>query len=363
MRIVMAPDSFKGTVSAVEAAAALARGWRSVRPDDSVVEVPMADGGEGTLDAFARSVPGSSREPVRVTGPLGDPHDAHWLRLPDGAGLVELASTSGITLVPRGGLRPLDASSRGFGEAIASALEAGADPLYLAIGSSCSTDGGAGALLALGAGLTDAAGATIAPGSRGLADLAAVDLSRLPALPPGGVLTLSDVTSPLLGPAGAAAVCGPQKGATADDIAVMEAALRRFADLMPGDPTTPGAGAAGGTGFGLVAWGARMASGADTVARAIGLPGALADADLVITGEGRYDEQSAAGKVVSVVAALAHSAATPVALVAGAIDAPADGFAGAVSLTEVAGSVERALQDPTPWLEQAAVTLARSLPR
>lgn len=359
-RIVLAPDSFKGTATAGEAADALARGWRSVASSDAVVAKPMADGGEGTLDAFAAAVPGAVRVPVAVRGPDDRPTDAAWLRLPDGSAVVELALTSGITLLDP--LRPLDAHTSGFGEAIAAALDAGARRLLLAIGGSSSTDGGAGALAALGGVFVDADGAPIAPGARGLGTVARVDLSGLRPLPPDGALILSDVTNPLLGPAGAAAVFGPQKGATPELVATMEEALARLVHAVPGGAAlaeAPGAGAAGGTGFGLLAWGARMAGGSGAVADAIGLTDALAGADIVITGEGRFDAQSAAGKVPSEVAARAAAAGVPVALVAGAIDADASGFAASASLTDLAGSAAAAMADPLRWLEAAGAALAR----
>lgn len=361
-RIVVAPDSFKGTATAAEAADALARGWRSVAPGDELVAKPMADGGEGTLDAFAAAVPGAIRVPVTVRGPDDRPTDAAWLRLPDGTAVVELALTSGITLLDP--LRPLDAHTFGFGEAIAAALDAGVRRLLLAIGGSSSTDGGAGALAALGGVFVDADGAPIGPGARGLGTLAGVDLAGLRALPPEGALILSDVTNPLLGPAGAAAVFGPQKGATPALVDAMDSALSRLVRAVPGGAglaDTPGAGAAGGTGFGLLAWGAAMAGGSGAVADAIGLSAALAGADLVVTGEGRFDGQSAAGKVPSEVAARAAAAGVPVALVAGAIDADASGFAASASLTDLAGSGAAAMAHPLRWLEAAGAALARSL--
>ena len=201
--------------------------------------------------------------------------------------MVELASTSGIELLgspPK--LRPWDADTRGFGEAIAAALSHGVSRLLLGIGSSASTDGGAGMLTALGARFTDAAGRPIAPGARGLATVAHADLRDLAPLPPGGVTVLTDVTSPLLGPRGAAAVFGPQKGAAPGDIPLLDTALARLAELLGGDPDVPGSGAAGGTGFGLLAWGARLVPGAEAVAKLIDLPERIAAASLVITGEG-----------------------------------------------------------------------------
>jgi glycerate kinase len=244
-RVVIAPDSFKGTASAADAASALAAGWRSVRPTDELVLRPMADGGEGTLDAFESAVPGAQRMPITVRGPVASPVSTHWLLLPDGTGVVELAATSGLTLLDP--LAPLDAHSAGFGEAIAAALDAGVTRLMLALGGSSSTDGGAGALAALGARFDDGSGAAVPLGNRGLGTLARVDLSGLRPLPPGGAVILGDVTNPLLGDTGAAAVFGPQKGADAATVDVLESNLARLARLVPAAvrllAASPGAGA------------------------------------------------------------------------------------------------------------------------
>ncbi len=367
--VVVALDSFKGTIGAAAASEALSAGWRGEAgaSDDVVVPRPMADGGEGTLDAFAAAVAGARRMPVAVTGPHGRPVDASWLLLPPtpadphGIGVVELASTSGIELLgspPE--LRPLDAGTRGFGQAIRAALDRGVSRLVLGIGSSASTDGGIGMLAELGARFADAAGRPIADGGRGLADLATVDLTGIRLLPAGRVIVLSDVTNPLLGDRGAAAVFGPQKGAGPDDITVLDDGLARLAALLPADPATPGAGAAGGTGFGLLAWGAQLVPGSAAVADLIGLDAAIAAADVVVTGEGSYDGQSAAGKVPAHVAAVAAASGTPAMLVAGRIapDADATAFAASVSLTELAGSGEAAMADPAQWLRAAGAALA-----
>jgi glycerate kinase len=363
-RVVIAPDSFKGTATAPDVTRALAAGWASVRPDDELVLMPMADGGEGTLDAFELAVPGARRMPVTVTGPDDRPVDTGWLLLPDGTGVVELACTSGITLLDA--LRPLDAHSTGFGEAIAAALRHGVTRLYLALGGSASTDGGIGALSALGASFRDAAGHAVLQAGRGLADLAVADLGALPALPAGGVLILSDVTNPLLGPSGAAAVFGPQKGADPAEVAQLDAGLARLAGLLAVDPATPGAGAAGGAACGLLAWGARISAGSAAVGEALGVPAAVADASVVITGEGRFDAQSAGGKVPTYLAGLATDAGAHALLVAGAIDADAFAadpgrFAAAVSLTDLAGGSTPAMADPLRWLELAAAGLASAL--
>lgn len=361
-RVVIAPDSFKGTASAADAAAALATGWRSVRPGDDLVERPMADGGEGTLDAFASSVPGTRRIPITVQGPVTAPVETSWLLLPDGTGVVELAATSGITLLDP--LEPLDAHSVGFGEAIAAALDAGVERLLLGLGGSASSDGGTGALAVLGAWFLDDSGAPVPLGNRGLGLIDRVDLSGLRPLPPRGAVILGDVTNPLLGPLGAAATFGPQKGADAATIDVLEANLARLADLMPEcvQPLAaePGAGAAGGAGFGLLAWGAEMGGGAALVAQAVGLADAIAGADLVITGEGRFDGQSEAGKAPTVVAGIARDAGVPTALVAGAITADPGGFAASVALADLAGGGAAAMAEPLRWLEAAGAELARA---
>lgn len=377
-RVVVAPDSFKGSITAADAATALADGWRAERPGDEVLLRPMADGGEGTLDAFAAAVPGARRMPVTVTGPHGRAVDAAWLLMPDGTGVVELASTSGIELLPHDGdtgLRPWDAATTGFGEAIGAALDHGVARLVLGIGSSASTDAGAGMLAALGARFADGQGRDVAPGLRGVASIAGVDLSGLRALPAGGAIVLSDVTNPLCGPRGAAAVFGPQKGLDPADIAAADAALAGFAALVASsrrhpasraaalDPQAPGAGAAGGTGFALLAWGAQLAPGAAEVAELVGLRAALADADVVITGEGSYDGQSAGGKVPAFVAGLAVESGARAALVAGRIaaDADASAFTSSVSLTDLAGSGAASLADPARWLRAAGAALAVSM--
>ncbi|QAY71952.1 glycerate kinase [Agromyces protaetiae] len=366
-RVVFAPDSFKGTVSAADAAAALARGWLAERPGDEAVLRPMADGGEGTLDAFEAAVPGAVRVPVDVRGPYEGAArvSSSWLRLPGDTAVVELAATCGLGLVDP--LRPLEAHTAGFGDAIAAALDAGVARLLLGIGGSASTDGGSGALVALGARVTDASGSPVPLGGGGLGVATAVDLTGLRPLPTGGATVLGDVVNPLLGAQGAAAVFGPQKGAAASDVALLEANLDRFAGLVPGGrrlADAPGAGAAGGTGFGLLAWGARMGSGAAVVASAIGLAEAIAHADLVVTGEGRFDAQSEAGKAPTEVARLAAHAGVPVALVAGVIDEGADpdasGFESSVSLTSLAGDPRSARSEAVRFLEAAGAALARA---
>jgi len=366
MRVVFAPDSFKGTITAADAAQVLADAWLDVDPTAEVVLRPMADGGEGTVAAFAAAVAGAVRMPVTVDGPAGTPVETSWLLLPasddapQGTAVIDLASTSGIELLDE--LRPWDADSSGFGQAIAAAMDHGVSRLVLGIGSSASTDGGIGMLRALGARFLDAAGADVAAGARGLAALSRADLSALRPAPE--VLVLTDVTNPLTGPRGAAEVFGPQKGLTdAADRGAADAGLVRLAALLDLDVSIPGAGAAGGVGGALVAWGARLLPGAEEVARLIGLADAVSGADVVVTGEGAYDGQSGAGKVPSFVAAVAADAGVRTALVAGRIDEDADTgiFTASVSLTEIAGSSASALAETPRWLREAGAALAREL--
>lgn len=365
-RVVLAPDSFKGTITAADAAVALAEGWASVDASSEFVHRPMADGGEGTVAAFEAAVPGAKRMPVTVDGPAGTPIPASWLLLPAtggapaGTAVVDLASTSGIELLDE--LRPWDADTTGFGQAIAAALDHGISRLVVGIGSSASTDGGTGMLRALGARFLDASGAEVVRGARGLGDIVSIDLSRLRPAPEVRVLT--DVTNPLTGPRGAAAVFGPQKGLDdSSGIAAADAALARLAGLLGLDAAQPGTGAAGGTGGALVAWGGTLAPGAAEVAELIGLADAISGADLVITGEGSYDGQSGDGKVPSFIASLAASSGVGALLAAGRITSDADTtlFAASASLTALAGAPDAALAEPARWLRAAGAELARSV--
>lgn len=354
LHVVIAPDSFKGSVSATEAVSALSAGWTSARPDDVLTGIPVADGGEGTLDVFIAALPGARRHSREVTGPDGRPVvDAAWLELPDGSALVELACVSGLPLMAEPD--PLRAQTVGLGELIGAALDVGSRQVLVALGGSASTDGGTGLLTALGARFLDDAGNPLPPGGGSLIDLARVDLSGLRPPPAGGVQCLVDVDAPLLGPKGAAAVFGPQKGADPADVQVLDRGLARLAEHLGGDPATPGAGAAGGTAYGLAAaWDAQLVPGAQTIASRAGLTDALVGADLVITGEGRFDRTSLTGKVVGGVIELASTARVPVLLVAGQIsDDPPSLIRSAVALVDLAGGLEPALADPQRWLHEA----------
>lgn len=365
--VVIAPDSFKGSATAAEVAGAIAEGWRRERPDDEVVLLPMADGGEGTVEATAVAIPGAQRHSVSVLGPDGHAVNASWLLIPSvegrGTALVELASACGIELFDE--LRPLDAGTENFGLVIRAALEHGVDRMLLAIGGSASTDGGAGALRALGLAVSAADGAPVASGNRGLSSVSGIDWSVCRRPPAQGAVILSDVDNPLLGERGAVSVFGAQKGITPELAEQAELRLAHWAaavdpEAARGLATTSGAGAAGGTGFGLLAWGATIDSGARTVAATIGLGDALASADIVITGEGRFDGQSSAGKAPVEVARLADLAGVPCTLVAGLIEASTDRFAQAFALAELAGSSTASRAEPLRWLREAGALAART---
>ena len=326
--IVIAPDSFKGSISALDAAAALAEGWRSVLPLDLLRLLPQADGGEGTLDAVESAVAGTERRIARsVTGPDGRPVDAAWLMLPDRTAVVELAESSGLPLMQR--LDPLGATTRGLGEVIAEARAAGAQRLLVGLGGSASTDGGAGVL-------------EVIPG---------IGVE---------VVLLTDVTAPLLGPTGAAAVFGPQKGATAEQVGLLERRLEAFAGRLGGDPGAAGTGAAGGTAYGLAtAWGASIQSGSDFLAELTGLDTAIAGASVVLTGEGRFDAQSLTGKVVGRVLERAADQGVTAGVIAGLVELEPSVWS--ISLASLAGSSQASLADPARWLRAAGAAAASAL--
>jgi glycerate 2-kinase len=360
VKVVVAPDSFKGGPSARQVAEALAAGWRSARPADDLVTVPLADGGEGTLEAFAVGVAGARRQPVRsAVGPDQRPVDTEYLLLPDGTAVVEMAAVSGLPLMAA--LDPLGATSRGVGQVIAAALDAGASRLIIGVGGSASTDGGSGALAALGARFLDAKGQPLPDGGGALRELASIDLDGLRRPPPGGVEILTDVDSPLLGSSGSAAVFGPQKGAAPRDVEVLEAGLQQLARHLGGDPDFPGAGAAGGIAYGFATtWSARLRLGSRAVADELSLAQEIRQADLVITGEGCLDETSLRGKVVSTVLELVDEQDVALTIVAGAVegDVARGERVTVVSLTELAGSRERSMEAPGRFLELAARQLA-----
>ncbi|CAN5379252.1 glycerate kinase [soil metagenome] len=374
LTVVIAPDSFKGSLASIDVAAALAEGWRSVRPNDLLHLVPLADGGEGTLDAIAAAVPDAvTRDAGTVRGPDGRPVRGRWLELPGRVAVVELAQMSGLPLM--GSLDPLGASTFGLGEVIRSAIDAGMRRIIVGLGGSASTDGGAGALAALGLrGAVDGRPAALDAGGAALAALTSLDRSGLITPPPDGLLLLTDVTAPLLGPRGAAAVFGPQKGATPADVQDLDAALANFdrvlgfaellgsAESLGAAVDEPGTGAAGGTAFGLAsALGATITPGAQYLAELAGVSDLIGRADVLITGEGRFDETSLTGKLVGQLIAVADRTRTPVCLIAGSLEARGPtGFA--ASLVDLAGSLEAALAEPRRWLRLAGAEAAQRFP-
>ncbi|TDD95859.1 glycerate kinase [Actinomadura rubrisoli] len=371
MRIVIAPDSFKGSLSAAAVCAAVTAGVRRAAPAAEVVAVPMADGGEGTLDCFLSARGGDEIE-VAAADPLGRPVKARYALSGDGrSAVVELAAASGLPLVEDVPLDPLGATTTGTGELIADAVRRGARDVLVCVGGSAGTDGGAGLLRALGVRFLDAAGGELPPGGAALARLAAIDTSGIPdEVRASRFRVACDVTSPLVGPSGAAAVFGPQKGATPAQVRELDAALTTFADVLAAHAGVrvhdlPGAGAAGGTCGGLIGvLGAEPAAGAALVAEAVRLPAALAGADLVITGEGRLDGQSAGGKVVSAVAALAKERGIPAVALAGGVAAPFDdlhalGLTAAFSLADGPRTLAELKAEAAPLLTVLAEQVVR----
>lgn len=352
MRVLIAPDCFGGTLTAPEAAEAIAAGWRSGAPDDELTLCPLADGGPGFVDVLHSALGGDLRH-RSVAGPLGASVDAVWLEH-DGTAYLECAQACGLTLVPKGERDALAANTIGVGELIAHALEAKVHTIVVGLGGSASTDGGAGMFRALGAVPVGEDGEPLPPGGGSLVDatrlVGGVDLGDVK------LVAASDVENPLLGKLGAARVFGPQKGA--DDLAVrrLERSLTRWADLLAEVAgrdirEEQGAGAAGGLGAALIALGATVESGAGVVRRLTGLDNALADAQLVITGEGSFDFQSLRGKLVTRVAGAAAERGTPCVVLAGQVSvgrrrAAAAGVDYAYSVAEHVGSAEASLADP-----------------
>jgi glycerate kinase len=324
MKVVVAPNSFKGSLSAAQAAAAIARGVREALPDAEVIEIPVADGGEGTVDALVSSRKGTYRE-VEVDGPLGDPVRAAYGLIDGGrTGVVELASASGLTLTPLESRDPRRASTYGFGQLLEAVRRHGVASIVAGIGGSATNDGGAGMAQAMGYRLLDAGGRDLPRGGAALARLARIDSSGFDAgWRSVSVMVASDVTNPLTGPRGATYVYGPQKGADPDVLRELDEALAHLAVVIARDlgkqvADIPGAGAAGGAGAGLVAFlDAKLVEGAPLVVDASGFDQALHGARLVITGEGRVDGQTASGKAPGEVAKRALAAGIPTLLLAG----------------------------------------------
>jgi glycerate 2-kinase len=372
-RIVVAPDKFKGSLSATDVTVRVAAGLTLAGFDGEIVPVPVADGGDGTVAAAVSA--GYRRVDVRVRGPVGEPVTASFALL-DGTAVIEAAQACGLTLLPPGELAPLTATSHGVGELILAATAMGAKRIVLGVGGVATTDGGAGLLQALGAQLADESGRPLAAGGAALGRLATLDLSGLHEEPGVEFWLASDVDNPLLGPSGAAAVYGPQKGASDEDVRVLETGLARWADFAEaaeaGPPSPlrvadqPGAGAAGGLGFAALRFlGARMRPGIELLLELASFDERLDGARLVITGEGSLDAQTLHGKTPVGVAraAAAHTPPVPVVAVAGRCTLSADelraaGISAAYAVTDIEPDLDRCIANAGPLVERLAERVA-----
>ncbi len=372
VRVLICPDKFAGTLSAPAAAREIAAGWLAAAPDDEVSCRPLSDGGPGFLDALAEALDGTP-VPVRVVDPLGRPADGHVLVVGD-TGYVESAQACGLHLVPADQRDPKITTSYGLGLLLAAAAEAGVRTVVVGLGGSATNDAGAGMLAALGAAPLDAAGYALPYGGAVLSGCTA--LSGEPRLRPVQLIAATDVDNPLLGIHGASAVFGPQKGATREDVLLLDAALENFASVLerdvPGCPpdlaALPGAGAAGGLGAALLALGGHRRSGAEIIRTATRLDEELDRCELVISGEGSFDNQSLRGKVVAAVAAAAAERGVPCVVLAGQVavgrrEAAAAGIAGTYAVADHVGGVEEALARPAEGLRSLAERVARQWSR
>jgi glycerate kinase len=369
--VLIAADKFKGSLTAVQVAERVTAGLHRVAPHVEVEALPVADGGDGTVDAAVTA--GFERREVRVAGPLGDEVTAAFALRGDTA-VVEMAEASGLQRLPAGAFAPLTSSTYGSGELLRAALDAGARSIVFGVGGSATTDGGAGMLAALGARFLDEDGEPVPPGGGSLRELATADLSGLdPRLGSVDVVLASDVDNPLTGPKGAPAVYGPQKGASPDDVAVLDAGLTHFAAVLEKAigakaaefAVAPGAGAAGGIGYGaLVGLGASFRPGIEVMLDVLGFAPALERATLVITGEGSLDEQTLHGKAPAGVAAAARAADKEVIAVCGRLALPPEalgraGIRRAYALTAVEPDVARCIAEAGPILEDVGERIGR----
>jgi len=373
MKFVLAPDSFKESMTASQAVAAMRAGVREVFPDAEIVGVPMADGGEGTVDAVVDALHGQRVE-VPVADALGRTVTAQFGHVAARAlAVIEMAAAAGLELIRPEERDILRASTFGVGQLITAALDRGAREILIGLGGSATNDGGTGMLTALGARFLDADGSALPPGGAALQRLETIDLRGLdPRLRDVRIRVASDVTAPLLGPTGASAVFGPQKGAGPADVETLEAALSRLASVTAAtlgnaDPRRPGAGAAGGVGFALVEFlGATIQSGVEEVAETVGLGGAVQSADWVFTGEGGVDAQTVMGKTPFGVAQAGIRAGAKVVIFAGRVSPDAavlleHGVRRLVAITPDGTPLEKALRDGPAFLSRATAEVCRDL--
>ena len=366
MKVIIAPQGFKGSVSALAAARAIERGVLAVEPDAETVLAPVADGGDGTLEALIDSTGGQVFRST-VIGPLGQPLEAMWGVMGDGqSAVVEMAQASGLALVPPRRRDPRITTTQGTGQIIKEALDRGFDRIIVGLGGSATNDGGTGMAAALGARFLDEESRSIPAGGAALAHLARVDISGLhPGLANATIIGATDVTNPLCGPTGASAIYGPQKGASPEVVAELDTALLNFARVVHQDlgqdvAEVPGAGAAGGLGAGLIVFaGARLRSGIDMVCDVLGFDRHLEGADLVITGEGRADQSTIYDKAPVGVARRAMLQNVPTVLLAGSLGPGHEelyrhGIAGMVCIADGPMSLDQSLERTEELLEAAA---------
>ena len=373
MHIVLAPDSFKGSLSAGDVADSMERGVRQVFPSARVVKLPLSDGGEGLVDSLVRATDGTFNK-NSVTGPLGDPVDALWGILGDGkTAVIEMAAASGLYLVPKEKRNPLRTTTYGTGELVKKALDTGCKKIIMGIGGSITNDGGAGAAQALGVRFSDDAGSPLPFGGGGLSRLRKIDLSGLDKrIKKTEIWAACDVNNPLTGPWGASYIYGPQKGASPEMVQQLDDSLKHFAMLISRDlgkevENIPGAGAGGGMGAGLMAFlDGRLTPGIELVMEIVGLEKELIGCDLLITGEGRLDSQSAFGKVPVGVARKAKKIGVPVVIIAGSISDDAEllheeGVTAYFSILNAPMSLQEAMNNTGPLVELTVAEVMRLL--
>lgn len=372
MKILIAPDSFKGSNSSIAVASRIEAGIKKVFPCAETIKIPIADGGEGTVEALIFGIGGHFHE-AEVTGPMGMPVTAVYGVLSNGTGVIEMASASGLPLVPENERNPVKATTFGVGELILKILDHGCTTIIVGLGGSATNDGGVGMAQALGVSFKDQNGKELALGAAGIAELASVDVSGMNSKVSGvDIIVASDVNSPLCGPKGASAIFGPQKGADEHMVAKLDAALSHLAETIKSQLSIdiadiPGTGAAGGLGYGLMAFcGAKMKPGIATIMDAVEIDRHIDGCDLVITGEGKIDGQSVFGKVPVGVATRAKKSGVPVLAIVGDIGKGAEavyglGIHSIMSTVNKAMPLTEAIANSGSLLEEAAERAMRMI--
>ncbi|MDD9267180.1 glycerate kinase [Paenibacillus sp. GCM10023248] len=371
MNVIIAPDSFKGSLSSLEAGTIMKKAILREIPHAAVTVIPIADGGEGTVDTLVAAT-GGNLFPLTATGPLGERAEVRFGLLPEGTAVLEAASICGLVMVPPAQRNPMHTTSRGIGEVLLAAMDQGHRRFILGLGGSATNDGGLGMLQALGGLFLDANGNPADGFGASLSDIRTVDLAGLDVrLKDCDIQVACDVTSPLCGDSGATYVFGPQKGGTPEHLQVLEAAMQAYAAMVeeqleqPGLSLQPGAGAAGGLGFAMLALGAKLKPGAKVLAEAVKLPERIAGADWVITGEGRSDDQTLYGKLPIHVAELAQAAGVPALLISGSLGAGSEQllnhFRATFSIVPGPVTLEACMENAETYLYERVRNIARLL--